>query len=207
MPKLMNRFLLISILSLHVFSCKSYQIPDAELVSKQVESIENKYFSNLETDYIYKAQISVYDNNLSGIFIAKRINPTTHRVALTTDFGNTLFDFEIAENSFKVNYVIPDLNNPFIKSTLKKDFRLLLKNNFKIDNQLKTKDYDVYKSKKEFIFVNQNNSIQKITTSSGSKEKRTIVFDAKNTTFAENITITHYNIPLEIKLSQITNTN
>ena len=40
----------------------------------------------------------------------QKLNETTHRVALTSDFGNKLIDFEVSDNDFKLNYVLPDLD-------------------------------------------------------------------------------------------------
>ena len=87
---------LISILFL-VVSCASNNF-EKELKPVTLENtIYNvPYFANPEIDYAYKANISVYGNDLSGIFIAKKINATTHRVVFTTEFGNKLLDFEIS---------------------------------------------------------------------------------------------------------------
>ena len=49
--------------------------------------------------------MEVYGNDISGILIIKKISETTHRVVLTSDFGNKMIDFEISENDFKLNYV------------------------------------------------------------------------------------------------------
>jgi hypothetical protein len=54
--------------------------------------------------------MDIYKNHVSGILIIKKLNKTTHRVALTSDFGNKLIDFEVSEDNFKLNYVLPDLN-------------------------------------------------------------------------------------------------
>ena len=123
---------LINILFL-VASCATNNL-EKELKPVALENtIYNlSYFANPEIDYAYKANISVYGNDMSGIFIAKKINATTHRVVFTTEFGNKLLDFEISETEFKVSSIVDELNRKILINTLKKDFRLLLKNQFLI---------------------------------------------------------------------------
>ena len=77
------------------------------------------YFAEPKTDYVYKTNITVYGHELSGIFIAKKINDTTHRVVFTTEFGNKLFDFEISEKTFKVNSIVSELDKKILINTLK----------------------------------------------------------------------------------------
>jgi hypothetical protein len=210
MRKLTIRFLLISILSLFFFSCKSYQVENAVKREKAASEYKNQYFSNPETDYVYKAHVEVYGNKLGGIFIAKRISDTLHRVVFTTDFGNKLLDFELSENHFKVNYILEDLDRKIIVNTLRDDFRLLLKTNHPIQEVFENEDYLIYKSKDgkrfNYFFGNKkDNKLVKLVNASKSKEKVIFEFGSKNSTFAENITIKHKNIKLKIELNQISN--
>jgi hypothetical protein len=73
--------------------------------------------------------MDIYKNHVSGILIIKKISETTHRVVLTSDFGNKLIDFEISEDDFKLNYVLPDLDKKIVINFLKNDFQQLLKRN------------------------------------------------------------------------------
>ena len=92
----MIRYLLISALFCLFVSCKSYQIKDAVSVDNSSQFVQNQYFSDVSLDYVYKTHIEIYGNKMGGIFIAKRINDSIHRMVLTTDFGNKLLDFEIS---------------------------------------------------------------------------------------------------------------
>lgn len=210
MQKLMTRLLPISVVLLLIVSCKSYEIQGVEKIESDVKNIQNTYFSDTETDYVYKAHIEVYGNDLSGIFVVKKINETTHRVVLTTDFGNKLLDFELSENDFKVNSIVADLDKKIVINTLKKDFRLLLKNNFSVDEVFENEKETVYKSKEGsqsnyVIKSKENNSITELKNTSETKEKVVFKFVPKNVTFAESILIQHYNIQLKIELNQISN--
>ena len=206
----MIRFLQISVLAILLISCKSYQIENAVPKELSVKEYKNLYFSDSKTDYVYKATIDVYGNQLSGIFIAKKINDSIHRVVFTTDFGNTLLDFELSDNDFKVNYIQEDLNRKIIVNTLRDDFRLLLKENHAVQEILESDENIIYKSadKKGFNYLFESKTdkrLTKIITASKSKEKIILGFESKSTIFAQSITIQHKNIKLTITLNQINN--
>lgn len=172
--------------------------------------VRNPYFSDKSIDYVYKANIEVYGNNIGGIFIAKQINDTLHRMVFTTDFGNKLMDFELSERSFKVNYIVEELDKNIIKNILKEDFRLLLKQDFKVESVFENNEYEIYKSndEKKFNYLymrKKNNNLVKIINTTKRKEKVIFEFESKNTTFAENVRIIHKNIKLKINLNQIIN--
>ncbi|MEO8235349.1 MAG: hypothetical protein ABI549_08045 [Flavobacterium sp.] len=199
---------LISLLFL-VTSCATNKL-EKELKSVTLETTvyNAPYFANPEIDYAYKANISVYGNDMSGIFIAKKINATTHRVVFTTEFGNKLLDFEISETDFKVNSIVDELNRKILINTLKADFRLLLKNQFLIKEQLEDIENKVYKSedrnKFNYLFISKTNGkLFKILHSTKRKEQINIAFTSENNTFAENIIIQHYNIKLRIELNYL----
>ena len=203
----MIRYLLISSFLALFISCKSYQIKDAVLIDNSFQFVQNQYFSDPSLDYVYKTHIEIYGNKMGGIFIAKRVNDSIHRMVLTTDFGNKLLDFEISENSFKVNFIIDNLDKKIIINTLRDDFRTLL--------QVNSKVFKTYKRNNEVIFQTENNAyyyfdevsrnLTKIIKTNKRKEKVVFTFDSKKTTFAENINIQHYNIKLKIDFNQISN--
>ncbi len=203
----MIRYLLISAFFSLFISCKSYQVQDAISVDDSSQFVQNQYFSDASLDYVYKTHIEIYGNKMGGIFIAKRINDTIHRMVLTTDFGNKLLDFEVSENSFKVNFIIDNLDKKIIINTLRDDFRTLL--------QVNSKVFKTYKRNNEVIYQTENNAyyyfdevsrnLTKIIKTNKRKEKVVFTFDSKKTTFAENINIQHFNIKLKIDFNQINN--
>ncbi|MBF4483713.1 hypothetical protein [Flavobacterium sp. CSZ] len=169
-------------------------------------SYEVPYFSDSKTDYVYKTNITVYGNEISGIFIAKKINDTTHRIVFTTEFGNKLLDFEISDNSFKVNSIVSELDRKILINTLKEDFRLLLKKKYLIQEQFENDTDDIYKSKDgkrdNYLFISKkNHKLEKVVHSSQTKEKFTLTFTSENNIFAEKIQIIHQNIKLKIELN------
>ena len=206
----MIRLLLISAIFFQLVSCKPYQVQDAVDKQTSIKEFKNPYFDNPEIDYVYKAQIEVYGNKIGGIFVAKKISDSIHRVVFTTEFGNKLMDFELSDNEFKINYVIEQLDKKIVLNTLEEDFRLLLKLNHQINQAYEDSLSNVYKSNnnKRFVyfFVNKiDNKLVKLVSTSKYKEKVVFEFESKNTTFAEIIKINHKNIKLKIELNQIIN--
>ena len=210
MQKLKTRFLVTSLLLFLFVSCKSYKIEGTTKIESNHTNYQNLYFSNPEIDYVYKAHIEVYGNDLSGIFVVKKVNDSLHRVVLTTDFGNKLLDFELSEKHFKVNYIVDDLNKKIVINTLKKDFELLLTTNHKVDEVLENENNIIFKSingkRTNYLYKSKKeNSLVKIVNTSKTKEKVSFSFMPKNITFAEYILIEHINIKLKIELNQISN--
>lgn len=203
-------FLVINLLLLVVLNaCVSTNvIKDFKATPITKPIFEVPYFSNSETDYVYKTNIFVYGNEMSGIFIAKKINESTHRVVFTTEFGNKLFDFEISETNFKINAIVPELDKKFFIATLKRDFRLLLKKQFTVQEQFENSTQIVYKSEDgnqfNYLFVSKgNDKLFKIVHASNRKEKISISFASENNIIANNSIIQHHNIPLKIELFNI----
>lgn len=207
MQKLALRILLIS-LSVVFAGCGSYQPKDAEITENTISEYVNPYFSDKDSDYIYKANMDIYGRKSGGIVVIKKIDEHFHRVVFTTDFGNKLLDFEVAVDDFKVHFVVDGFNNKRVLKILETDFRLLLQSVYLIDKTFVTADGLIYDSKQNrrnvYLFENKTNDfLSKIIFTKKSKEKITFEFQNKRDTFVEEINITHHNIPLEIKLLKI----
>ena len=206
MQKSTIQFLLINcFLAIVLVSCGSVT---KNYTPKKLDktSYEVPYFSDSKTDYVYKTNITFYGNEISGIFIAKKINDTTHRIVFTTEFGNKLLDFEISDNSFKINSIVSELDRKILINTLKEDFRLLLKKEYLIQEQFENDSDNIYKSKDgkrdNYLFISKkDHRLEKVVHSSQTKEKFTLTFTSENNIFAEKIQIIHQNIKLKIELN------
>lgn len=211
MPKSTSPFLRISLLlAVFAVSCGSNPMKQMTKVTVENPVYDAAYFSNPQIDYVYKTNIAVYGNALSGIFIAKKINDTTHRVVFTTEFGNKLLDFEISETEFKVNSIVEELDKKMLINTLVADFRLLLRAKFAIQGQYENPENKILQSKdgnrSNYLFVSKSDGkLTKILNASKRKEKISITFNSENNIFAERIIIQHYNISLRIELNYFKN--
>lgn len=210
----MRRFLLQSFLYSSFFLllvyCKSYQLKDVKSVSNTEKTVENLYFSSKE-DYVYKCQMDIYKNHISGILIIKKISDTTHRVVMTSDFGNKMIDFEISENDFKLNYVLADLDKKMVINFLKSDFQELLKRKFSVNESFENNDSKIYLSnvdkKQYYLFFDKNSGLlNQVIYTKNRREKIDFTFEAKKHTFAETINLQHKDFKINIKLFQITET-
>jgi len=208
MQKSMKLLLRISsILVLVLSSCVTNTVvKDYATVPLEKTFFEVPYFSDPAFDYVYKANITVYGKELTGIFIAKKINDTTHRVVFTTEFGNKLLDFEISETDFKVNSIVDELNRKMLINTLVSDFRLLLRSHYVIKKQLDNNENTVYLTEQgkmfNYLFISKSaNTLSKIVHSSKRKEKINLFFSSENNIFATKIIIQHITMPLKIELN------
>lgn len=212
----MIRFLAISVLLCFVLASCSlktteglYYLPSSDIDSI-TSGIENPYFSNGEIDYVYKAKIEVYNKNFGGILIIKKTGIESHRIVFTTEFGSKLFDFQFEGDTFTKNFVIEALDKKFIVNILKDDFKLLV--------QEKSKILEVYSSENQYIFKTQRGArfnfyfferetakLQKIVNTSKTKEKVEIDFISSDGKTADTIAIKHNNIKLTIDLEKFKN--
>lgn len=189
-------------------SCAVKTVDGLVKTEKAPEHFHAPYFSDSNKDYIYKASIAVYGRDFGGIFIAKKVNDTLYRAAFTTEFGNKLFDFEITDDSFRVKYILDELNKKIVVNTLKRDFMLLLKQQHEVvagyeddkNSVLKCKDGKRY----NYLFTDKaTGQLQKLVNATKSKEKTIITYTAKNDILAQNIVIDHKNLQLRIELNYI----
>lgn len=210
MPRFQLQNLLYSLIFLLFASCKTYKLTDVKPISSSEKTVENLYFSSKE-DYVYKCQMDIYKNHISGILIIKKISETTHRVVMTSDFGNKMIDFEISENNFKLNYVLADLDKKMVINFLKSDFQELLRQKYPVTESFENDNSKIYLSKIDkknyYLFLNkENNLLSQIIYTQNNKEKIDFSFEAKKTTFAEIINLQHKDFNINIKLFQITET-
>ncbi|AZA52418.1 hypothetical protein [Chryseobacterium sp. G0201] len=210
----MHRFLLQNFLYSLIFllfvSCKTYQLTDVKSVTNSEKTVENLYFSSND-DYVYKCQMDIYKNHVSGILIIKKLNDATHRVVLTSDFGNKLIDFEISGDNFKLNYVLADLDKKIVINFLKNDFQQLLKQQYPVTESFENEKSKIYLSKLDkkqyYLFFNKENGLlNKIIYKKNNKEKIDFTFDAKKHIFADSLSLQHKDFKINIKLFQITET-
>lgn len=208
MRLLQLRNLAYSLIFILFTSCKTYTLNDVKPIPSSEKTVENLYFSSKE-DYVYKCQMDIYKNHVSGILIIKKISKTTHRVVLTSDFGNKLIDFEISEDDFKLNYVLPDLDKKIVINFLRNDFQQLLKQKYPVTESFENENSKIYLSKMDkkgyYLFFNkENNLLKQIVYTKNNKEKIDFTFDAKKNTFADSLNLQHKDFKINIKLFQIT---
>jgi hypothetical protein len=206
MEKLTIRCLIISSLLFALASCRSYQLADVISQETTEREVVNPYFSALDTDYAYRAHVEVYGKELSGLFMVKRMDSVTHRMVLTTDFGNTLIDLTIGNEQFKVNYVIEDLDRKIVLNMLQQDFKTLLspQQQAVMHHRLVSQDaYQVKEKSNTYYFMDQERGyLSKIVKASKRKEQVIYEFKTSDGKSADQIDIIHKTIRLKIRLTK-----
>lgn len=193
----MCRFLLLLFLISLVWGCST----TAPVTHQNPRTVQNLYFSDPGREYLYRADISFNAHRKNGILVARRINDSTHRVVLATDFGNTLMDIEVGPRHYKINRLEKSLDRPVARRTLLKDFRLLFASECFAANATDT-SFECVLSAGESAFVTLNSRGLLEILASGRQKNPTvrIAFEAENDTFARKITLFHGRIPLVIEL-------
>ncbi|AUP79584.1 hypothetical protein [Flavivirga eckloniae] len=197
---------LISSFCLLFIACGSYSKKrNFQIQTTSNKTIHNPYFSNEKKDYVYKANITVRDNNFGGILIVKKLGEAHHRIVFTTEMGNKIFDFSFLNDTFKVNFIIETIDKAILINILKKDFKALVQEKIPVIKSYSSQDTLVYETalgnKKHFYF--KTKQLDKIARVKNGKEKVTFLFLEINDNIANQIKISHSNIKLKINLKSI----
>ncbi|WP_454881100.1 hypothetical protein [Sphingobacterium detergens] len=203
---MMRHLAFSTLLLLLLTGCRVYYPNHTQLDYKQADTvIQNSYFADLHDERLYRATIRFYKKEFSGMFVAKRINQHEHRIVLTSDLGNTLFDMTIAKDKHQVNYIMQDLNKKIIINTLVKDFRTLTQVNYPITYQdsssrqfLSTMD-----GKRYFLDLNDQGKLAKIETASKYKPKLKIQLSTDSIGKLDKFSIQHHGIKLQMDFVNI----
>lgn len=197
------RYLLISCLCLLFTACASYPKKNNFQVRDTSEKeISLPYFSSEAKDYVYKANIEVYGNTLSGLFIVKKLGIGNHRIVFTTEMGKTIFDFSFLNNAFTVNYIIDDIDKSILINILKRDFQVLIQKKFPIVISYVGEDAVVYETMlgKRTYYYSKTQLQDRIVYARNGKEKVRFLFSEVKDEIANKICILHTAIKLEINL-------
>lgn len=196
----MIRFFLFSILWVAMQSCSSYK-PDV-LFKEKKSTMQNLFFADQAQEYVYTALINAFGKEITGILVIKPLDNDSHRLVLTTDFGNTLLDLTINKEGYIKNYAIPDLDKKIILNVISSDFKLLVKRDWEI-NAVSVSG-NMYMSqigrKKFYLSYNDKDLYQLVY----AKQKKKVAFTYNNIEVdkAKEIQIQHFNFNLKIELKE-----
>jgi hypothetical protein len=160
---------------------------------------------------IYKTDIRFYKNDISGLLIIKKTEKNIYRIALTTQFGLKIFDFELNQGNLTVKYCVEYLNKKIILNTFETDFNLLLmqmsyENITSYENQLESQRIWQLKSGKlnyNYIQNTNSNKIENIRFKKRNSEKISVGLHSYKGDIPENISLQHHNIKLIMNLKLI----
>ncbi len=164
-----------------------------------------------EKTLIYKTDISFYKNDISGLLIIKKMDESIYRIALTTQFGLKIFDFELNHGILNVKYCVEYLNKQLIINTFQNDFNLLLMQNkseaqYLIDNSIQNqKIWQFTSGKLNYNYIQNTDSekIEIINLKKRNSEKISVGLQNYTDDIPRNITLEHHNIKLKMNLKLI----
>lgn len=160
---------------------------------------------------IYKTDITFYKNNFGGLLILKKIEENNYRIALTTQFGLKIFDFELNRGKLHVVSCIEQLNKKIIIKTFEDDFNLLLiQNKFETISELQNQESEsriwLLKSEKFNYYYKQkksSNYIDSISKRKRNSEKISVGLCNYQNELPGEIKLNHSNIKLKMNLKLI----
>jgi hypothetical protein len=170
------------------------------------KTIVNSYFSDEEVDYVYKAKIDAFGNSFGGIFIVKKLGEQHHRIAFTTEMGNKVFDFTFERGKFKVNKILNKLDKKILINILKNDFRILIQEEFSIENSFRQKNQNIYETKidaKKYYYFLSQGKLNKVIRIGKGKEKVEFLFTEISDIIVKKVQIIHKNFDLKIVLKAL----
>lgn len=202
----MLRFLILSLFILTLTSCgTTYKIPGTQEKNKEEQQIVNPYFNQINKEYSYRFNITFMKKEMKGNFVVKKLGEDSHRAVMTSDFGNTLFDLSISQDKYILHYAMPDLNKKVVVKTLAEDLQTILKNDFQLDERIKTSTNIILKSEDVSLIFdsNETNYFHELVRLKNNKIKTINQFSSNQTDFPERIFIKHNHFNLSIELNKV----
>ena len=207
MRELMKPYLLISfLLTTLLFSCKTYEVEGEFLRKVDGQKVVVPYFDSTGVDYIYIAEISAMGNEMKGILVVKKIDEEEKRVALISDFGNTLIDFRVRGEKVEKVYVIDDLDKLLIVNKLKKHFHFLVQSEYSVIQENRVKDTSIliapFQSGRVHIYHSNERGIEKIKKFGQRKMQAELFFSKFEDEIADSVNFKSHEFSFEMRLSR-----
>lgn len=117
------RYLLLSSLLLTLICCApSAQTTSIAPAHKQAITI----FTDTTGAYLYKNKINLFGHYLSGLMMIKPMGGQDYKVAIATEFGAKILDFEITNGAFILHDCIPEMRRKLVMKIVERDMKMLL---------------------------------------------------------------------------------
>ncbi len=169
-------------------------------------------FSPAIQSVLYKAQVDLYGKYFSGLILVKWVSDSSVHLVMTTETGISLFDLELLPDTMLVHACMEKMNNPAVLRTIEMDFRLLLMKNMQNQSPVILEDQDgkhtVYryltgKRYRYYFIENKTGYLDRIEEASPWFKKVTVTLTSWKEEMASEVTMTHHNARLRIKLRML----
>ncbi len=203
------RYLLSSSCLLIFLSCTSV-FKDLHKTTGDINTV--KKFKPAFTVALYKTEVNVMGNYLSGLLLIKKMPDSSTRMLFSNELGFKFFDFGFTKDGgFTVYHILEKMNRKAIIKTLRKDFQLLLmepmdtsKSYIRRDNN--QNNYYIFPQSKGFNYYvtdSSNNELISMERASKSKPVVTAIVKNYNKGLPDTIGITHHKFDFTIGLKRI----
>ena len=206
MPISRMRFLLLSSCLLILASCSSVY-KNLKPAGGNVRDI--KKFVPDFTNVLYKTEVDVIGgHHLSGLLLIKTLPDKSVRMVFSNEMGFKFFDFEFkSDSSFKVYYIIKQMDKRPVIITLQKDFELVMMRKQNSETAYMRKDdhclYYVFPQEKGanyYITNPQGTELIRMERSSDSKPVVQAIMSNIHNNVPDTIGISHKNFKFNIGL-------
>lgn len=198
----MIRFLIFSLYSSFLLvSCAVYRYPEAVGMRESEMKELNTYYIDTTKAFVYRAKVNAFKQDVSGTLLVKALAADEHRIALVSDFGQTLFDLTISPDKDVVHFIMPDLDKKFIRKEIAGIFRTMTQRTFASSALMFSgkQHYPVYVSNDSYYLLKQR-EVDRITKTKGTKERFTVIYNDVNSGIPLGVTVEHQQLPITIHL-------
>lgn len=198
----MKAFLSISCLALlFLCSCSAYKFPESTGIRSIPTTAVNRYFIDTLATSVYRCKIQAFKKDLNGSLVIKTLGRDKQRVALVSDFGQTVFDISILPDQYEAHYVMPDLDKKMLLNELSSLFRTLTQERHSQQALLfaAQQHWPVYQAENCY-YQYKDRRLASITWVRGNKTRAEIHFEGLAGKRPKHIVVEHKRFPLTIDL-------
>ncbi|WP_437919192.1 hypothetical protein [Sphingobacterium sp. LRF_L2] len=198
----MNPFLIFSSVFLLVLtSCGSYRYPESSGVRNIAPKELNNYYADTSKSFVYRAKIEAFGCDVNGSLLIKTVQPDVHRVALVSDFGQTLLDVTLFPYTYTKHYAMDDLDRSVVVKEIVDIFRVLTERRFSSEALIfmDKQRFPVYLAKDSY-YTFENRQMLNISRVKGKKEHFLVSFRNIQGLSVEEVSIEHRRFPITMHL-------
>jgi len=208
MPVLRTHYLLLSSCLFFLTACSSVY---RGMTRTEADASCLLTFKPIFTRALYNTQVDVVGKHLSGLLLLKQMPDSSTRLVFSNEMGFKYFDFEFsASGEFKVWYILPQMDKKAVKTTLRKDFALLLMQHLDMKKSFLLKKDDLFyygfpQSKGNNYYITDSTCSQLIRVERASRRKPvvTAVMQHYKDGMPDTIGISHANFNFTIGLKKL----
>ncbi|PRD48905.1 hypothetical protein [Sphingobacterium haloxyli] len=201
----MSRFLTCNFFLLFFFvSCGTYQYPNASGIRGSAPKELNNYYIDTAQTLVYRAKLDAFKKHINGSLLVKTLGRNEHRVALVSDFGQTLFDVSVLPDGYELHYAMHDLNRRMIVKEVVNIFRTMTEQRYATSAVMFANQqhyYPVYVVDNCYYVIKERR-VERIQQIKGAKEHLTILYSEwSEEDMPTSIVAEHKKFPLTIALT------